>query len=100
MAKTAEINLLSGAESIKRFNSGKGKRCFCRTCGSSLWFESLDYPHITAIPLGVLDPDTSESNTAKVEEIPAPEIRIWVQSTPNWCAINDDLPQFDNNPSA
>jgi hypothetical protein len=53
-----------------------------------VWFESLDYPEIVAIPLGVLD----DGN------IPTPEMHLWTQSKPDWCVINDTLPQHKTNP--
>ena len=88
MAKTTALELTSSSAGISKFNSGRGFRCFCSSCGSPLWFESLDYPEITAIPLGALDEG----------EIPEPQMHLWVQSIPKWCAITDALPQHQTNP--
>ncbi|MGI9235684.1 MAG: GFA family protein [Woeseiaceae bacterium] len=73
---------------VKKFNSGKGLRCFCTDCGSPVWFESLDYPDMVAIPLGVLDDGA----------VPAPTAHIWTQSKPDWCRITDKLPQHASYP--
>ena len=88
MTKSENLNISSSEVSISKYNSGKGLRCFCANCGSPVWFESLDYPEIVAIPLGVLD----DGN------IPAPEMHIWTRSKPGWCAIQDNLPQHDTRP--
>ena len=88
MAETQKLRVASGSTQVARFNSGGGIRCFCGTCGSPVWFESLDHPEIVGIPLGVLDDG----------EIPSPEMHLWVQSKPQWCAINDHLPQHQQGP--
>ena len=89
IAKRSSLNVATRG-SIRKFNSGKGLRCFCTDCGSPVWFESLDHPDVVAIPLGVLDDG----------EIPAPTMSIWTDSKPDWCAITDDLPQHPRNPPA
>ncbi|WP_281558371.1 GFA family protein [Thalassomonas sp. RHCl1] len=83
MAETANLTITTSNSEIGKFNSGRGIRCFCLNCGSPLWFESIEYPQMIAIPLGVLDSD----------KLPAPEQHIWTQSKVGWCCINDDLPQ-------
>ncbi len=57
-------------------------------CGSPGWFESKDFPEIVGIPLGVID----------AGDVPPPETHLWVNSKPNWCAINDDLPRVGESP--
>ena len=88
MAKTSALELISPDAGISKFNSGRGLRCFCSLCGSPLWFESLDYPEITAFPLGVFDEG----------DIPEPRMHLWVQSIPAWCSITDELPQHATDP--
>ncbi|WDE07113.1 GFA family protein [Thalassomonas viridans] len=88
MAETAKLNVTTANNKIGKFNSGRGIRCFCLNCGSPLWFESIEYPHMLAIPLGVLDND----------RLPAPEQHIWTQSSPSWCSIHDQLPRHPNYP--
>lgn len=89
MTSLSNITMSASAE-LSKFDSGKGLRCFCARCGSPLWFQSLDYPDIVAIPLGVIDKG----------EIAPPEMHIWVQSKPDWCSITDGLPQHAGNPPA
>lgn len=88
MAETSKLSVNSSDAGVSKFNSGRGNRCFCSNCGSALWFESIEYPEITAIPLGALDKS----------ELPKPEMHIWIQSKPTWCSINDDLPQHKTYP--
>ncbi|MEM7359927.1 MAG: GFA family protein [Pseudomonadota bacterium] len=86
--ETAGMDVQAADDDITKFNSGHGLRVFCKSCGSPLWFESLDFPDVVAIPLGVLDDGA----------IPMPEMHIWTDSNPFWCVINDNLPQHKTNP--
>lgn len=88
MAESSQLTITTETARVSKFNSGRGIRCFCSQCGSPLWFESIDHPEIVAIPLGVLDN----------ADVPAPDMHLWVKSKPDWCAINDELPQHDGNP--
>ena len=87
IAQMSDLEVSSQGQ-IAKFNSGKGLRCFCTKCGSPVWFESLDYPELVAIPLGVLDDGA----------IPAPEMHIWTGSKPAWCVISDTLPRHERYP--
>ena len=73
---------------MRQFNSGQGLRCFCSQCGCAVWFESLDYPDIVAIPLGAIDTGT----------VPEPEMHLWLDSKPDWCQVLDDLPKHSTYP--
>jgi hypothetical protein len=88
IALKAKLDVSASSGRVARYDSGKGLRCFCTTCGSPVWFESKDHPEYVAIPLGVLDDG----------DVPPPEMHIWVGSKPAWCAIHDDLPRFDADP--
>lgn len=88
MADTAALSIENPDARVSKYDSGRGLRCFCPTCGSPVWFESIDRPDIVAIPLGALDGGN----------IPSPAMRIWVRSRPDWCAISDALPQHDTYP--
>lgn len=88
MADSATLNLVTSEKSLARYDSGRGLRCFCTTCGSPVWFESKEHPEIVAIPLGVVD----------AGDVPAPEAHIWVSSRPDWCEIRDARPQFPEYP--
>lgn len=89
MGERAKIDVTTSLESLEKYDSGRGQRCFCTRCGSPIWFESHDYPEIVAIPLGVLDDG----------DVPPPEMHIFVDSKPGWCAITDDLPAHETYPS-
>ena len=89
MAEADKLHITREDSTIGRFNSGRGIRCFCSNCGSPLWFESIDYPQIVGIPLGVLDD----------EDLPKPEMHLWVSARPTWYHIDDDLPRHDKGPS-
>ena len=73
---------------VKRWNSGRGLRCFCSACGCPVWFESLDFPDIVAVPLGTIDQG----------EVPPPEKHLWMDSKPDWCVVQDNLPKHPNYP--
>jgi hypothetical protein len=89
MATKQQVTLTADGP-LTKYDSGRGVRCFCSTCGSPVWFESKDYSDIVMIPLGVLD----EGN------IPAPDAHVFVGSKPGWCSIHDDLPQHDAHPGS
>lgn len=88
MAERAHLHVTTPKPDLTRYDSGRGLRCFCTTCGAPLWFESKDFPDIVAIPLGVLDDG----------DIPPPEAHIWVSSKPDWCEICDMRPQHSRYP--
>ncbi len=88
MTESAGLTVTTSRETLQRFDSGRGLRCFCRQCGAPVWFESKDFPDIVAIPLGVLDDG----------DVPPPEMHIWVSSRPDWCVICDDRPQHAKYP--
>lgn len=88
MADRASLRFEAQDAPVTKFNSGRGKRCFCATCGSPVWFESLEHPETYAIPLGVLDDG----------DIPMPAMNLWTRSKPGWCSINNDLPGYETDP--
>lgn len=89
MGESASLEVTRQDALVSKFDSGRGLRCFCAECGSPLWFESLDHPEIVGIPLGALDDG----------EIPPPEMHLWVRSRPDWCTLEDDLPEHETHPS-
>ena len=89
MAKSSKLKVTSSDAGESKFNSGLGLRYFCANCGSPLWFESLDYPEITAIPLGVLDSG----------DIPAPEMHLWTESNPEGVVSMTTYPNTRKIPS-
>lgn len=84
----SRLTVEPGSGPVTEYDSGKGLRTFCASCGSPVWFASIDQPGIVAIPLGALDDG----------EIPAPVMSIWIRSKPSWCTLDDDLPQHPTNP--
>jgi hypothetical protein len=88
MADASKLLLTAPDAQVGRFNSGRGIRCFCLACGSPVWFESIDYPEIIGIPLGVIDEG----------EHPAPKTHLWVRSKPGWYEILDDLERHEGGP--
>lgn len=90
MAETADLEVLSREAPVSRFDSGRGIRCFCTTCGTPVWFESKDFPVIIGIPLGVLDGGKP----------PPPEMNLWTDSKQPWCTIDTELNSFPNGPDA
>ena len=89
MAQSNKLHKSPGTEAqVAKFNSGRGIRCFCKSCGCAMWFESIEYPEVVGIPLGVLD----------TEILNKPEMHLWVASQPKWCVMQDDLPKFQQGP--
>lgn len=88
MADATHVEVSKESSPVGRYNSGRGIRCFCTACGSPVWFESIDFPDVVGIPLGVLDDD----------DLPPPEMHLWVDSNPSWCLILDGLPQHRRGP--
>ena len=87
MARSSQLRT-HATTAVSEFNSGRGIRCFCSECGSSVWFKSIDYPDIVGIPLG-----TIESG-----DVPKPQMHLWITSKPDWCALHDDKPKYAQGP--
>ena len=81
---------LSSQDMAGSFDSGRGIRRFCQTCGSPVWFESKEFPDIVGIPLGVLDSGV----------VPQPAMHLWTTSKPEWCVIHDGLTKLERGPDA
>ena len=78
---TAGVNLLKG------YTADNGTtRSFCKNCGSSLTFASLNAdPDLVEIALGCFD-----------DEVPVkPDAHIYVASGAKWALPQDDLPQYE-----
>ncbi len=88
MADTAGLRVTRGASDVQRFDSGRGLRCFCRHCGSVLWFESLEQPNTVAVALGSLDSGA----------VTPPQVHIFTASRADWDTIADALPQHAEYP--
>ncbi|MEM7101169.1 MAG: GFA family protein [Pseudomonadota bacterium] len=89
MAYKAFLEAKQSARLI-RFNSGRGIRCSCARCASPIWFESIDFPEIVGLPLGVFDSGA----------IPEPEMHLWWDSRPQWWCGTDSLDKYKNGPDS
>ena len=64
-----------GAELITEFmSSEKGRRGFCKTCGSSLYWRGLDEPGVIELSLGTLSPPW----TGTIER------EVYTETKPTW----------------
>lgn len=80
--KDEDFNL-SGLDSLKSYESSKGKhRYFCTNCGTQVYAKRENTPHII-LRLGSLD---SDINSTEKEH-------IWVSQKASWYRINSGLPE-------
>ncbi len=92
LANTAEFRQTLNATNVGKFDVGTGSlRCFCSSCDSPLWFEPKDMPAYLGIALGAID-------EGPVDDIAAPDIHLWVRSSPAWEQITDSLTQYETVP--
>ena len=85
-AAPVETFRLRGAESIKRWASGDGARCFCGRCGSVVPGDAL--ATFAFMPAGNFEGDPGAR----------PLAHIFVGSKASFYEIPDDLPRFDSYP--
>jgi hypothetical protein len=85
----ARFRLVSGADTLREFESSPGKfRVFCSRCGSPI------YAYVTAgddrirVRLGTLDTPFTKT----------PKVHTFVSDKAPWEPIDDDLPQFPERP--
>ncbi len=88
LANAAELQHESAEGGVIKYNSGRGLRCFCGNCGGPVWFESLDFPEIVAVPLGIID----------AGDVPSPTMHLWTDSKPSWCILDDSLDKHPQGP--
>jgi hypothetical protein len=88
LIETAHLVVGQSSSGISKYDSGKGLRVFCSSCGSPLWYEPTRLPQFRGIPLGVID-DAG---------VPEPQMHVWTKSKVSWAAISDSLPQHDTHP--
>jgi hypothetical protein len=63
-------------------------RRFCPLCGTPLFSEAAERPHLIFVRAGALDDP----------EIAAPIATIWTSSAPSWARFDPDLPQVEGQP--
>jgi hypothetical protein len=88
LVETDHLEISPKEPKVSKFSSQHGRRVFCTTCGSPLWFEPASLPQFRGIPLGVIDGDG----------VGKPEMHVWTKSKVAWAPILDDLPQFEMHP--
>jgi hypothetical protein len=88
LIETAHLVIGQSNTAVGKYDSGKGFRVFCSSCGSPLWYEPTHLPQFRGIPLGVIDD----------EGVPRPEMHVWTKSKVSWASISDGLPQHDSHP--
>jgi len=87
--KTAELQVISGRESMAEFQSMPGVyRVFCRHCGSPLYSRRPSMPDILRLRVGTLDTPLHAK----------PSMHIFVGSKAEWFDICDHAPQFEERP--
>lgn len=80
----SEFRLLSGAQSLKAYESSPGKeRVFCSNCGSPVYSRRASLPSVLRVRAGLID----EPIAAK------PAWHAHVNSRCSWWSIDDGLPQ-------
>ncbi len=79
------FHLLSGAESLKAYESSPGKqRLFCGHCGSPVYSRRQSLPSVVRVRAGLIN----EPLLAR------PAWHAYASAKCNWWVINDGLPQF------
>lgn len=61
------------------------KRGFCPECGTPLFSNADQRPHLTFVRAGALDDPG----------IAAPQATIWTKEAPEWACINPDIPAHE-----
>lgn len=82
----SDFRWIQGEDELQSYTADNGTtRRFCRHCGCSLTFSSVNYPDDRVeIALGTLDSNLDLS----------PDAHIFVGSKASWSEILDDLPQY------
>ena len=79
------LRIVSGKQSLVAYQSSEhGQRSFCKRCGSTLIFESTNYPDQYHLPLGNLN--------GKIDR--DPEIHVFFDHRAEWVVVGDQLPRF------
>jgi hypothetical protein len=65
-------------------------RRFCSQCGTPIFSEAEQRPHLIFVRVGTLD----DPNLA------APSATIWTKSAPKWACFDPDLPKVEGQPPA
>ena len=63
-------------------------RGFCSVCGTHMFSEAEQRPHVVFVRAGTLDDP----------ELAQPSATIWTASAPSWACIDESLPRIDGQP--
>jgi hypothetical protein len=81
----ADFRLLTGADSLREYESSPGKfRAFCGNCGSPIYAYISTTADLLRLRLGSLDTPFSKQ----------PKAHTWVSDKAPWEPLVDGLPQF------
>ncbi|KMQ75486.1 GFA family protein [Marinobacter subterrani] len=81
----SRFHLLTGEESLSRFESSPGKeRVFCQSCGSPIFSRRNSFPDVLRVRAGLLDGPLDAPLAG----------HAFTDSKADWWQITDDLPQF------
>jgi hypothetical protein len=84
-ARRADFRLLSGADTLREFESSPGKfRAFCSACGCPLYAYLAQSADTLRVRLGGLDTPFAKQ----------PRAHTWVSDKAAWEPIEGSLPQF------
>jgi len=79
-----KLSIVQGRDCLKAFRATPGKaRVFCAECGSPLYSERDDRPHVKRLRIGTLDTPVQVSH----------QCHAFVASKAPWYEIRDDLAQ-------
>ncbi|RFB79726.1 GFA family protein [Methylovirgula sp. 4M-Z18] len=79
---------VTGSSAVYRCIADSGahmNRSFCATCGTHLFSEAEERPHLLIVRAGTLDDP----------EIGKPEMTIWTKTAPSWACFDPALPQHE-----
>ena len=82
---STQLRVTTGEEGLTTYQSTeKGRRSFCSTCGSSLFFRADDAPdHVDVVVANLLDPIDH-----------APMLHIFFSDRAEWVSVDDELPRL------
>jgi hypothetical protein len=63
-------------------------RSFCGACGTPLFSEARERPHLIFVRAGTLDDP----------EIAQPSMAIWTSAAPSWACLDQAVPQVERQP--
>lgn len=82
------LKFVTGESLLKDyFSSPNKRRVFCSRCGSPLFSQLTDHPHLARLRVGTITQGT----------IPPPGYQIFCESQADWFNLGDDVPTYAQN---